>query len=102
MAAIMEIHFVCDVDARVLSTDFVIYSAYGDQLIRHVTFLVKRALSAILDFVDVDVVVGRYFGSDLSGICDQQSDGACLTFPSVGSVSGGFVALNGELECRPK
>lgn len=37
VAVIQETNFVCDVDAHVLSSNFVVYSAYRDQLARSVS-----------------------------------------------------------------
>lgn len=54
VAAIQEAHFVCDFDARVLSRDFVVYSAHGGQLTRGVSLLDNRSLDARLDLVQVD------------------------------------------------
>lgn len=51
VAAILERHFVCDVVARVLSSDFIVYSAYGNQLARPVSLLVKRSLRVRVDLV---------------------------------------------------
>lgn len=54
VTAIEETHFVCRVDAHVLPSDFVVYSAYGDRLARDVSLLVKHTLDAKVDLVYVD------------------------------------------------
>lgn len=46
--AIQETQFVCNVDARVLSDDFVVYLAYGNRLAKGVPLLDKRSLEASL------------------------------------------------------
>lgn len=51
---IQATHFVCEVDARVLYSNFLIYPAYGVRLISGVSMLVKRSLDAIVDLVHVD------------------------------------------------
>lgn len=43
--AVIQEKSVCSVDAWVLSSDFLVYSAYGDQLARGVSLLVKHILS---------------------------------------------------------
>lgn len=55
VAVIQKTHFVCDIDAHVLSSDFVVYSAYGDQLARSVSWLVKCSLGVRVDLVHVNV-----------------------------------------------
>lgn len=45
VVSIQQRHFVCDAD-RVLSSDFVVYSAYGNQLARDLFLLVKRTMAA--------------------------------------------------------
>lgn len=40
-----------------MSSDFVIHSAYGDQLTKDVSLLVKRSLDAGVDIVHVDAGV---------------------------------------------
>lgn len=74
--AIEETHFVCEIDDRVLSSDFVFYSACRYVLTRSVFFLVKGTLVTSVDLVDVDVGVPidrcfceQYFVSDRCGLC---------------------------------
>lgn len=55
VAAIKERHFLCNVDAHVLSSNFVVYSAYRDQLTWAVSLLVKHTLGAKVDLVNVHV-----------------------------------------------
>lgn len=52
VAAIDETHFVCYVDASVLSREYVVYSTYGGQQARS-TLLQKRTLSTRVDVVYV-------------------------------------------------
>lgn len=47
VAMIQETHFVCNIDACVFSSDFVINSAYGNQLDRGVSLLVKCSLDVV-------------------------------------------------------
>lgn len=54
---LQEIHFVCDVDACMLSSDFV-FSAYREQVARGVSLLGKCTLHARVDFVNVDTEGG--------------------------------------------
>lgn len=51
VAAIQETLFVCNVDACVLETDFVVYSAYGERQARGISLLVKRTLDAKMNLV---------------------------------------------------
>lgn len=46
-------NFVCNVDACVLSNDFV-YSAYGNRQARGISLLVKRNLGTRVDLIHVD------------------------------------------------
>lgn len=46
---------VCDVDARRLSSNFVVNSAYGDKWARGVSLLAKPSLVARVDLVHPDV-----------------------------------------------
>lgn len=46
VAAIQETHFVCDVDACVLASDFLVYAAYGDRHASGVSLIVSRPLNA--------------------------------------------------------
>lgn len=55
--AIQETLFVCDVNTRVLSSDFVVYSTYSDWLVRRVSLLVKRFLNSSVSYVHVDARV---------------------------------------------
>lgn len=57
-AAIPETHFLCNVDARVLSSDFV-YSVYEDKRSGGVSLLVKSSLNARGDFFHVNVLGGE-------------------------------------------
>lgn len=62
-------------DAYTLSSDLVIYSVYGDQLVRNDSLLAKRTLDVKVDLIHVDAVegYGRYcceklFVSDRCGL----------------------------------
>lgn len=66
MAAIQETHFVCNIDVRVLSSDFVVYSACGNQLARGVSLLVKLSLDVKVDLVHVDEGWGRLIVADIT------------------------------------
>ena len=65
VAAIEETHFVCEADERVLSGDYVVFSAYGDRLARGVSLLVKRSLDAVVDIVHVGAD-GRLIVADVA------------------------------------
>ena len=65
VATIQETHFVCEADSRVLSNDFVVYSAYGNRQARGVSLLVKRSLDASVDLVHADVE-GRLIVADIA------------------------------------
>lgn len=54
VTTIQETHFVCDINAHVLSSNFVIYSAYMDQLASSVSLLVKHSLDVNVNHVHVD------------------------------------------------
>lgn len=69
---IQETDCVCEVDVRALSSDYVICSAYGDQLARNVSLRVKRTLGARVDLVHVDLGVWLI-------VTDRQTGGGKLT-----------------------
>lgn len=106
---IQETKIVYDVNARVLSSDFLDYSAYAEQLGRRVSLPVKHTLGAKGGYcicgsgeqlIAADIAVSS---SSCRFVAIYAPDGASLFFPAVGAVPGEFVALrlNGELECRP-
>lgn len=49
VAAIEVMQFVCEADACVLSSEFVVYSGYGGQRDKCVSLLVKRTLGTKMD-----------------------------------------------------
>lgn len=65
----METHFVCDVEACVLSSDFVFYSSYGDDLVNGVSLLVKPSLYERVDLVHTDAGAGMV---DRGQYCREQ------------------------------
>lgn len=54
-AAIQRTHYICDVSARVSSSNFVVYSEYEDRQLRVIFLLVKRSQSTRVDLVDAVV-----------------------------------------------
>lgn len=53
---IQETDFVCDVGASVLFRKFVFYLAYGDQLARCISLLVKCSMDMRLDLVHIYLI----------------------------------------------
>ena len=51
VAAVQEIHFICEADCRVLEDNFVVYSAFSSRLNAGVSLLVRRSLDAIVNLV---------------------------------------------------
>lgn len=115
LTAIQDTHAVCEVNGHVLSSDYVIYSAYEDRRPKEGVFLlVKCALGARVDLVHIDAVaVGevdrgryceKYFLLGRCDLCIQRPDGALFFLLSFGDVPGGSGApsLNGGLDYRPR
>lgn len=70
---IQETHFICNDNACALSSDFV---AYGDQLARSVSLLLKHTLRVKVDLVHVDVegqliVTNVVMNTSLLHLCTQ-------------------------------
>ena len=112
VTAVQETHFICDVDCRVLESDFNVFSAYSSCTSVWVSLLVGHSLGA-----DVDVVFagdgGRLVVADVAVKIFKfrlvvvyapnfAADRASF-FSSVGTVPGRFEAasLNGWLKCDP-
>lgn len=55
VVAIQETHYVCDVNAIVMSNEFVVSSAYREQLSRGVSLLVKCSLDTRVGIVHLGV-----------------------------------------------
>lgn len=95
VVSIQQTHFVYDADVRMLSSNFAVYSAYGDQLAR-----VKRTMAAKWTLT----LPMRVWGSSSCGSLRLMlPGGACLVFTSVRAVPDGSVtlSLSGGLECHP-
>lgn len=65
VAAIADTLFVCDVDARMLAREFVVYSTHRDQQARGVSLLEKRTLGVRVDLLHVDAD-GRLILADVA------------------------------------
>lgn len=65
VATIQETHFACNIDSCVLSDNFVVYSAYGNQQARGVSLLVKCTPDAKVDLVHTNAE-GRMIVADIA------------------------------------
>lgn len=106
VAAIQETHFVCDIDACVLSSDRCLFSIRGPAGQR--CFLVSQVFSGCkcrpcTCGCGGPVGCGQYFREQWFAVYAPNNHGEHVNFfPLVGAIPGRFISLNGGLEYHPE